>query len=165
MDEAWEEELAQKSNRVHGGAALDTEKLAREDGKSRDYPKIDRKPLVGPFFDKLESAFDASIKKFNQKATEKIKASGAKKGKGGKEFDIEFMNRAFSFEETGKGYIRIWRKRRGGDEEFAFVGPHPADTHFKGFVEKEALGYETNLTPVTEGDIVRKYITLLVEKP
>jgi hypothetical protein len=162
MTGSWEEELAQRYNRSHSAGGPPPPRPSTG-GMATDPRPIDRRSLVPPFLEKLESAFSESIDRFNKAASDKVKSSGLKKGASGKTFEIQFGARSFTFEDSGRAFIRIWRKEGdAGPDEFAFVGPHPDDMRFRGWIEKEARSFKTGLTPVDERAVVRKYLTLLV---
>jgi len=95
---------------------------------------------VRAFLPRWAEALRGAADTYNRAVSEKIKIDGPRKGSSGETFDISLQGQGFRFEDSGKGFIRIFDIVADQSHEYAFVQPvlnKPGD--LKGWHEKQVF--------------------------
>lgn len=111
----WEEHLA-------------AEAAKREERRNQARQKTEARRktqagLVKAFVPKFAQALRAAADTYNQTVSTKINVDNPRKGGTGDTFQVSLEKQGFRFEDSGKGFVRVYRFGDDFTEEYAFVQP------------------------------------------
>ena len=110
------------------GNHLAAEAKKREERRSQARQKTEARRknqagLVKVFLPQWASALRAAADTYNQSVSKKIDVDSPRKSGAGDAFQISLLDDGFRFEDSGKGFIRVYRFGDDFTNEHAFVQP------------------------------------------
>ena len=79
--------------------------------------------FVNVFLPQWADALRTAADTYNQSVSQKISVDSPRKSGAGDAFQVSIMKSGFRFEDSGKGFIRVYRLMNDFTEEYSFVQP------------------------------------------
>lgn len=111
----WQTHLAEETRRRE-----ERRQQARQKTEGR---RKQQSAFVKAFLPRLAESLRGAAETYNQAAAEKAKVEGPKKSDSGDVVDLAINKQGFRFEDSGKGFIRVYRASGDQMGSYAYVQP------------------------------------------